>query len=129
MKQLSSVARRRMHFVLAEVAKQEGIDITNGSVRAIVVAGEPGGSIPATRQRIEQAWGARLFDHWGMTDIGSLGIETVGRAGGLYVLETECIAEIIDPDSLQPVANGEQGELVITNLGRHGSPVIRYQHR
>ncbi|VAX40809.1 Coenzyme A ligase [hydrothermal vent metagenome] len=112
---------------LAEVAKEEGIDIADGSVRAILVAGEPGGSIPATRERIEQAWGARLFDHWGMTDIGSLGIESEGRPGGLYILETECIAEIIHPETLQPVAKGAQGELVITNLGRHASPVIRYR--
>jgi len=62
-----------------------------------------------------------------MTDIGSLGIESEKRPGGLYILETECIAEIVHPDTLQPVADGEQGELVITNLGRLGSPVIRYR--
>ena len=112
---------------LAEVAAEEGIDLRAGSVRALIVAGEPGGSIPAMRKRIESAWGARLFDHWGMTEIGSLAVECVENPGGLHLLETECIAEILDPKSLDPVQPGNVGELVITNLGRLGSPLIRYR--
>ncbi len=114
---------------MAEVAAAEGIDLKETSVRMIVVAGEPGGAIPATRARIEEAWEARVIDHWGMTEIGSLGIESEDRPGGLYVLETECIAEILDPETLEPVETGAVGELVITNLGRHGSPLIRYRTR
>jgi phenylacetate-CoA ligase len=112
---------------LAEVAAEEGIDLAAGSVRALIVAGEPGGSIPAMRNRIESAWGARLFDHWGMTEIGSLAVECIENSGGLHLLETECIAEILDPKSLDPVEPGNVGELVITNLGRVGSPLIRYR--
>lgn len=112
---------------LAEIAEQQGIDLVNSKVRALLVAGEPGGSIPAIRQRIEKAWGARVFDHWGMTDIGSLAIESVEDPASLLVLETECIAEIVDSKTFQPVAAGEQGELLITNLGRHSMPVIRYR--
>ncbi len=117
---------------LAEVAKSEGIDLAKSSVRALVVAGEPGGSIPATRERIEHEWGARLFDHWGMTEIGSLAIECVESPGNLHVLETECIPEIVDPetgDRIDTRIEDEtiQGELVITNLGRVGSPLIRYR--
>lgn len=112
---------------LAEVAAEEGIDLAGGSVRAIIVAGEPGGSIPATRNRIESAWGARLFDHWGMTEIGSLAVECVENPGGLHMLETECIAEVLDSDTMSPVKPGGEGELVITNLGRLGSPLIRYR--
>ncbi|MEX2285745.1 MAG: AMP-binding protein [Planctomycetaceae bacterium] len=112
---------------LAEVATQEGFDLRSGSVRALIVAGEPGGNVPATRQRIETAWGARLFDHWGMTEIGSLAVECLENPGGMHVLETECIAEIVDPQTLQPVQSGAQGELLITNLGRIGSPLIRYR--
>jgi phenylacetate-CoA ligase len=114
---------------MAEVAAQEGIDLKETSVRMLVVAGEPGGAIPATRARLEELWEARVIDHWGMTELGSLGVESEDRTGGLYVLETECIAEILNPDSLQPVASGEVGELVVTNLGRHGSPLIRYRTR
>jgi len=112
---------------LAEVAAAEGIDLASSPVRALVVAGEPGGGIAATRQRIESAWGARLFDHWGMTELGSLAVECVENPGGLHVLETECIAEVLDPATLQPVEAGAEGELVITNLGRLGSPLIRYR--
>ncbi len=112
---------------LAEVAAAQGVDLSSSSVRAILVAGEPGGSIPSVRSRIEAAWGARVFDHWGMTEIGPLASECDDDPGNLTVLETECIAEIIDPASGQPVAAGTPGELVITNLGRVGSPVLRYR--
>jgi phenylacetate-CoA ligase len=112
---------------LAEVARQEGMNLAGGPVRAVIVAGEPGGSIPAVRKRIEAAWGARVFDHWGMTELGSLGIECVANPGGLHILETECIAEIVDPETLEPVAPGALGELIVTNLGRLGSPLIRYR--
>ncbi len=112
---------------MAEVAEAEGIDLASGSVRMLVVAGEPGGSIPATRNRIKTAWGARVVDHWGMTEIGSLTVEAANRPGGLYVLETEVIAEIVQPETYEPVSASEEGELLVTNLGRVGSPVIRYR--
>ena len=114
---------------MAEVAAEEGIDLQESSVRMLVVAGEPGGAIPATRSRIESAWDARVIDHWGMTEIASLGVESEDRPGGMYLLETEVIAEIVDPDTLEPVVPGEIGELLITNLGRIGSPLIRYRTR
>jgi phenylacetate-CoA ligase len=112
---------------LAETAESRGIDLPSSSVRALLVAGEPGGNIPAVRQRLESAWGARVFDHWGMTDIGSLGIEPVDGPCALELLATECIPEVVHPETGEPAATGETGELVITNLGRWGQPVIRYR--
>lgn len=112
---------------LAQVAESEGIDLAKSSVRALVLAGEPGGNIPATRARIESAWGARVFDHSGMTEIGSLGLEYAEFPGKLYLLEDRCIAEFIDPKTCEPVAETELGELVLTNLGRWASPLIRYR--
>jgi phenylacetate-CoA ligase len=112
---------------LAEVACEEGIDLAASPVRAVIIAGEPGGSIPAIRERIESAWGARVFDHSGMTEAGPLAIECNGQRGGLHVLETECIAEVIDPVTGQPQSEGDVGELVLTNLGRWGSPLLRYR--
>src|SRR5262249_11667698 len=82
---------------LAEVAAREGIDLPRSAVRMVIVAGEPGGSIPGTRQRIEVAWGARVFDHNGMTEIGPAGIECPAKPLGLHLLESEYIAEVIDP--------------------------------
>jgi phenylacetate-CoA ligase len=112
---------------MAEIAQQEGIDLAGSPVRALIVAGEPGGGIPATRARIETAWNARVFDHSGMTEIGSLGIECPENPAGLHLLETECLAEVIDPQTGQAVQPGEMGELVLTNFGRWGSPLLRYR--
>jgi phenylacetate-CoA ligase len=111
---------------LAEVARQEGINLAASPVRAVIVAGEPGGSIPATRQRIETGWGARLSDHNGMTETGPLGIECQEAPGGLHLLETACVAEVIDPAGRR-VPPGTPGELVITSLFRPDSPLIRYR--
>jgi phenylacetate-CoA ligase len=112
---------------LAEVAREEGIDLPGSAVRAVIVAGEPGGSIPATRQRIESGWGARVFDHNGLTECGPVGIECAERPGGLHLLETEYLAEVIDPQTGGPVPPGTEGELVLTNFGRWGSPLLRYR--
>ncbi len=112
---------------LAEVAREKGIDLAGGPVRALIVAGEPGGNIPAVRRQIEEAWGARCFDHWGMTEVGPIAFETAGAPGELSILETECIAEVIDPATGKSVPPGSQGELIITTLKRTGSPLIRYR--
>ena len=112
---------------LAEVATEEGMDLAGSPVRALVVAGEPGGSIPATRARIESAWGARVFDHTGMTEIGALGIACIPNPGGVHLIESECIAEVINPETTESVSPGTEGELVLTNLGRWGSPLVRYR--
>ncbi len=116
---------------LAEVAATEprpdGRSLAECSVRTIIVAGEPGGSIPATRGLIESSWGARVIDHHGLTETGPASFECWERPGGLHLLESAFIAEVIDPVTLAPVADGELGELVLTNLGRTASPVIRYR--
>src|SRR6266851_3537680 len=112
---------------LAEVAREQGIDLKGGSVRLLIVAGEPGGSIPATRARIESAWGAHLFDHNGLTEVGPVGVECTENPAGIHILETHYLAEVIDPETTQPVPSGTLGELVLTNLGRSGSPVLRYR--
>lgn len=112
---------------LAEVAAAEGIDLAGSSVSKIVVAGEPGGSVPGTRNRIETAWGARVFDHHGMTEVGPAGMECAANPLGVHLLESEYIVEVIDPATGKPVAPGTEGELVLTNLGRIGSPLIRYR--
>jgi phenylacetate-CoA ligase len=112
---------------LAEVARAEGIDLAASTVRAVVVAGEPGGSIPATRARIEAGWGARVFDHSGMTEIGPAAAECRENPTGLHVLESEYFAEVVDPATAQPVPAGTVGELVLTNFHRPGSPLVRYR--
>lgn len=113
---------------LAEVAAQEGFDLSQGRVRTIVVAGEPGGSQPAVRERLSAAWkGARVFDHHGMTETGPVTHEVPGQPGNLVMLTRSYFAEIVNPSSGEPVLPGEQGELVLTTLRRTGSPLIRYR--
>jgi phenylacetate-CoA ligase len=108
---------------LLEVARERGLDVAKLPVRATVHAGEPGAGIPAVRARIEAGWGARAFDHAGMTEMGAYGFECAEQSG-LHVNETEFIAEVIDPLTERPA---REGELVLTNLGRLGSPLVRYR--
>ena len=110
---------------LAEVAKQRGIDLPALGIQMILVAGEPGGNIPAIRDRITAAWGAEVVDHWGMTEVGPLGVSAADSRNDLTILETECIAEILQLDRDEAVSPGEPGELVITTLARPDSPVFR----
>lgn len=112
---------------MAQVAKNEGIDLPGAKVSKLIVAGEAGGSIPEIRGRIEEGFGARVFDHTGMTEIGALGFECEQAPLGVHLNEAECIAEVINPQTGENLPDGQAGELVLTNLGRWGSPLIRYR--
>lgn len=110
---------------LAEVAAAEKVEIASLGVQTIIVAGEPGGSIPATRAKLEAAWpGARIFDHHGMTEVGPVTFECPRQPGLLHVIESAYLAEVVDPATGAPAASGE---LVLTTLGRTGSPLLRYR--
>ncbi len=100
---------------LAETARQLGLDLARSAVAATIHAGEPGASIPATRAAIETAYGARCFDHTGMTELGPTGFGCAA-GDGVHLIESEFIFEVTP-----------EGELVATNLGRWGSPLIRYR--
>jgi phenylacetate-CoA ligase len=109
---------------LAEVAAEErarGLSLDRSGVRVLIVAGEPGGSIPATRQRIERAWGARRDRPPRLTEVGPISFECWEGPGFLHLNEAEFICEVVDPASLEPVPDGTPGELVVTNLGRAAS--------
>src|SRR5262245_18108739 len=107
---------------LAEVAEKEGIELRNSAVNKLIVAGEPGGSIRETRELIEKSWGAIVFDHAGATEVGPHSF-ACSEARSLHLNEGEFIAEVFDESG----AKSKTGELVLTNLGRSGSPVIRYR--
>ena len=114
---------------LAEVAASDTAraPLAVSAVRMLIVAGEPGGSIAATRARIEQSWGARVIDHHGLTEVGPLSFECWEAPGFLHVNEGEFICEVLDPLTGEEASYGQPGELVVTNLGRTASPVIRYR--
>jgi phenylacetate-CoA ligase len=113
---------------LGDVARAEGIDLAAGRVRRVIVAGEPGGSLEGTRQAITERWpGAKVSDHHGMTEVGPVSYECPVRPGVLHVIEDSYLVEIVDPCSGRPVGPGFEGELVLTTLGRTGSPLLRYR--
>jgi phenylacetate-CoA ligase len=114
-------------FHLEEVAKENGIDIAASSIRITIHAGEPGASIPSTKQRIADAWGAKCFDHIGASEIGAFAFECHAQPGGVHINELDYVCETINPQTLRPCQSGEIGELVMSNLGRWGFPVIRYR--
>jgi phenylacetate-CoA ligase len=113
---------------LGEVASERNVDLTKSRLRLFVVAGEGGGSIPATRARIERLWpGATVFDHHGMTEVGPVSFQCPAQPGVLHVLESAYLPEVIDPHTGAPAAAGKTGELVLTTLDRVGSPLLRYR--
>lgn len=111
---------------LLGVAAEHGFDISELNIHTTIHAGEPGANIPAVKRRIEAGWSARCRDHSGASEVGAYGFETGTRPNGLLVNETEFIAEVLDAEGAR-VNPGEEGELVLTNLGRWGFPVIRYR--
>ena len=106
---------------LAELAAKERIDLAGSTVRMLVVAGEPGGTIASTRKRIEDVWGARVIDHYGMTEIGPVAVEAADTPGEMLLLETEYIAEILTPNGGDPVPDGEE----VVQSGIHLTQCVR----
>ena len=109
---------------LAEAAREEGIDLARSALRVSIHAGEPGASIPATRERIEKELGVEAFDHTGATEVGAHGFSCAAR-DGVHINESEFIVEVLD--AAGHARDEGEGELVLTNLGRWGMPVIRYR--
>ncbi len=113
---------------LGQTAKSQGVNLANAALKTIIVAGEPGGAVPATKQRIESLWPtATVYDHHGMTEVGPVSYPCSEKAGVLHILSASYFAEIIDPKTLEPAEFGVGGELVLTALGRSASPLIRYR--
>ena len=112
---------------LAEAARQLGIDLRSSAVRIGIHAGEPGASLPNVKRAIEAAWGATCFDHAGATEAGAWAFDCEAQTGAIHLNEAEFIFEVIDSQSGESIGEGHRGELVITNLGRAGMPVLRYR--
>ena len=114
---------------LAEQAAKRGIDLAKDArLRITWHTGEPGASIPATRAKIEAAFGARAFDLPGLTEIAAWGFECDARSGLTHVHEDYVYPEVLDDDG-RPVRPGERGELVFTSLYRRAMPLLRYRTR
>ena len=114
---------------LAEAATRKGIDLAKDTkLRITWHTGEPGASIPATRAKIEAAFGGRAYDLPGLTEIAAWGFECEARTGLTHVHEDYVYPEVLDEHG-QAVKPGERGELVFTSLYRKAMPLLRYRTR
>lgn len=114
---------------MAEVAKENGIDLKKSRVRILIHAGEPGALVPSIRKKIEEAWGVTPYDYPGLTEVAAYGIHCQHQKWAIHVNESEFIIEVINPSTGEPVPGGTVGELVLTNLGRACCPAIRFRTR
>ena len=110
---------------LGEVAKKLGYDPADSKVHSIMVGGEPGGNIPATRQRIEKLWDARCYDAYGSLEFQTIGFDCPERQGP-HVAEDFVYAEVLDAKTGNDVADGEPGVLVLTHLDKEAGPLVRW---
>ncbi|NYT62771.1 AMP-binding protein [Alcaligenaceae bacterium] len=110
---------------LAETAENMGRSLTQSKVEMVCVGGEPGASIPGTRERIEQQWGAKMFDCYGALECQPIGWDTAAQIGPTLA-EDFIYVEILDPDTHKAVADGERGVLVLTHLDKQASPLVRW---
>jgi phenylacetate-CoA ligase len=113
---------------LAQEAERLGLDLRGSDVERVILSGEPAGSIPETKALVEEQWGAKAYDTAGMTEIGSIIMfECTEQPGGAHIIEDHVIEEVVDPETLEPVAYGEVGERIVTSFGRGGVPLLRYR--
>ncbi len=116
---------------MAETARTRlGLDPAALPIARITCAGEPGASIPATKARLQEAWGAKVFDHAGATEIGAWSYECSHQPGGLHVNEGMFLVEIEDLHTGQPVSEpGHPGAMIITALDRRAQPCLRFDSK
>jgi phenylacetate-CoA ligase len=115
---------------MADTARKMGIDPSSLAVRKITCAGEPGASIPTTKKRMEEAWGAKVYDHAGATEIGAWCFECTAQSGGLHVNEALFLIEIQDVETGEYIEEpGRRGKMIITALDREAQPCIRFDSK
>jgi len=116
---------------MGETALKMGIDPKKElSIERITCAGEPGASIPSTRKRMEELWGARVFDHIGATEIGAWSYECLDSPLMLHVNEAFFLVEIEDVETGEIIEEpGKQGKMIVTTFDRIAKPCIRFDSK
>jgi phenylacetate-CoA ligase len=116
---------------MADTARNKmNIEPSALSIDKITCAGEPGASIPATKKRMEDAWGARVYDHAGATEIGAWSYECTHQPGGIHVNEAFFLVEIMDFDTGRVIDEpGKRGKMIITALDRFAQPCVRFDSK
>lgn len=113
---------------IAEVAQEEGYDVHEFPIHAGILGAEP--CSEATRAEIELKMGIQVYDIYGLSEVMGPGVACeCEKQHGLHVCEDQFIIEILDPKTLQPVPDGEWGEVVFTTLCKECSPLVRYRTR
>lgn len=113
---------------LAEVFKEEGIDPRSTKLRTLFIGAEP--HTNEQRLKIERLLGVKAYNSYGMTEMNGPGVAfECKQQNGMHLWEDNYIVEIIDPETLEPVPDGETGEMVLTTLDRTMMPIIRYRTR
>lgn len=114
---------------MADAARKMGIEPKSLGIEKITCAGEPGASIPTTRQRIEEAWGAKLYDHIGATEFGAWSYMCTAQKG-LHVNEAMFLVEIEDVETGEIIDEPmKTGKMIITAFDRLGKPCIRFDSK
>lgn len=113
---------------LAEVFQEEGINPTESSLKTLIIGAEP--HTDEQRRKIERMLGVKAYNCFGMTEMNGPGVAfECLEQNGMHIWEDCYLVEIIDPETLQPLPDGEIGELVLTTLDRNMMPLIRYRTR
>ena len=113
---------------IAEIARKNNVDLGSGPLRVGIFGGEP--STEATRSALEEQLGLRVCELYGLSEIMGPGVACeCTEQNGMHGWEDHFLFEIIDPESGEPLAFGETGELVITTLSKEAQPMIRYRTR
>ena len=113
---------------LAEVFQEEGIDPRSTHLRTLFIGAEP--HTEEQRRRIERLLGVKAYNSFGMTEMNGPGVAFECKyQNGMHLWEDNYIIEIVDPDTLEPVPDGEMGEMVLTTLDRDMMPILRYRTR
>lgn len=113
---------------LAAAFQEEGINPADTTVHTLIIGAEPHSD--AQRKRIEEIWGAKAYNNFGMSEMCGPGVAIeCQEQNGLHIWEDNYIVEIVDPITLEPVPDGEIGELVLTTLNREAMPLFRYRTR
>ncbi|MCD4676134.1 MAG: phenylacetate--CoA ligase family protein, partial [Desulfobacula sp.] len=116
-----------LHMAQTAINKLNINPATDLKIQRIMTAGEPGGSISTTKKRIEAAWGARVYDHIGLTEVGSWSYECMEQPGGQHVLEAFFLVEIEDMETGEIIEEpGREGKMIITSFDRLAKPAIRF---
>ena len=113
-------------LAMAEKARETGIDLPKTSIKWVYVAGEPGGNVPTTRRAIEEAWGAKTYELYGIGEVGAIAPGCPLQIG-VHLAEDQSYATVVDPETGRPVGEGEVGENLVTSYIQFSQPAIKYR--